>query len=365
MIGIIAEYNPFHNGHLYHLNKVREMFPDKVITLVLAGNFLNRGDVSIINKWDKTKLALQYGVDLVIELPFVFASQAADIYAYGAISLLNHLKAEYVVFGSELNNINVLKEIANEFQEDKNIKAFLKIGFNYPTAIAKTYNTNLNSPNDLLGLSYIKAINKLNSTIIPLTIKRTNDYHNSTTNGKISSATSIRNCLKNSQDISDFIPKKTLKYIKNINLSDFFIYLKYQVITNDLTEYNIDSKLANSLKKKVNECDNLDELIDCVKTKNYTYNYIKRSLVQILCGIKKDDLTKEIEYIRILGFNEIGQKYLNKIKKDITIPIFSTFNPKLSLELKVSSIYSLVYGNVIKDELNKPIFIKKDEEYYD
>ena len=113
MVGIIAEYNPFHNGHLYHLNKVKEMFPDKTITLILVGNFLNRGEVSIIDKFDKTKLALKHGVDLVLELPFIFATQSADIYAYGAIKLLDILNCEYLVFGSETNDLDKLYKIAN------------------------------------------------------------------------------------------------------------------------------------------------------------------------------------------------------------------------------------------------------------
>ena len=111
MVGIICEYNPFHNGHLYHLNKVKELFPNEIITLVLGGNFLNRGDVSVINKWNKTKLALDYGIDLVVELPFIFATQSADIYAYGAISILENLKCNYIVFGSELNDIDTLYKV--------------------------------------------------------------------------------------------------------------------------------------------------------------------------------------------------------------------------------------------------------------
>ena len=112
MVGIIAEYNPFHNGHLYHLKKVKEMFKDETIVLVLVGNFLNRGDVSIIDKFDKTKLALKYGVDLVVELPFIFSTQSADIYAMGAITILNHLKCNYLVFGSESNDLDKLYKIA-------------------------------------------------------------------------------------------------------------------------------------------------------------------------------------------------------------------------------------------------------------
>ena len=163
MVGIICEYNPFHNGHLYHLNKVKELFPNEIITLVLIGNFVNRGDMSVINKWDKTKLALDYGVDLVVELPFMFATQSADIYAYGAISILDNLKCDYLVFGSESNDIDTLIKIADTKVD---IKDLLKKGYNYPKAIdialKKKLNISINTPNDLLGISYIKAIEKLN-----------------------------------------------------------------------------------------------------------------------------------------------------------------------------------------------------------
>ena len=110
-IGIICEYNPFHNGHIYHINKIKEMFPDSTIVLVMSGNFTERGDASIINKWDKTDVALNNGIDLVIELPFVFATQSADIFAYGACSILNYLKVDYLVFGSESGDIDMLKNI--------------------------------------------------------------------------------------------------------------------------------------------------------------------------------------------------------------------------------------------------------------
>lgn len=356
MVGIIGEYNPFHNGHLYHLKKVRELFPNETITLVLVGHFLNRGDISTINKWDKTELALTYGVDLVVELPFIFASQSADTYAYGAISILNHLKADYLVFGSEIDNIALLTNLALKLKEDNSlIKKYLKEGYNYPTSLDKAYNIKINTPNDLLGLSYIKAIDKLNSSIKPISIKRTNNYHDKELKGSISSATSLRESLKNNKDISDYIPKYPLEYIKNIALNDYFAYLKYQIIVDDISKYNIDIKLANSIKKNIMQVNSIEELIESVKTKNYTYNSIKRSLVQVLCGIKKEDLKKDISYIRVLGFNNKGQKYLNKIKKG-SIPLITNYNKCLDLELKVTKIYSLVYGeDIIKKELGKPI----------
>jgi len=360
MVGIIAEYNPFHNGHLYHLNKVKEMYPDKTITLVLVGNFLNRGDVSIIDKFDKTKLALKYGVDLVIELPFVFATQSADIYAYGAIKLLDSLNCEYLVFGSESNDLDKLYKIAEyQINNDIDIKKYLKQGYNYPTSLSKALeketNLKIDTPNDLLAISYIKAILKLKSNIKPICIKRTNDYHSLDTNNDIISATSIRNLLKENKDISKYVPNETLKYIKNISIENYFYILKHQIIIDDLTKYqDVDKTLEVLLKKHIIDCNSMEELINNVKSKNYTYNKIKRCLIHILCGYTKQECN--IDYIRILGFNNKGQEYLNKIKKDISLPILTNFKPLLNYELQIDKIYSLITDNeILKKELNGPI----------
>lgn len=362
MVGIIAEYNPFHNGHLYHLNKVKELFPNEVITLVLAGNFLNRGDLSVVNKWDKTKIALEYGIDLVIEMPFIFATQAADIYAYGAINILDNLKCDYLVFGSESNDIDKLINLAdiqlNNKEYNENILKYMNQGFNYPTSLAKSLKevcgVEINTPNDLLGVSYIKEIKKLNSKIKPITIKRTNDYHSTTLDSEITSATSIRLALKDNKDIKKFVPDRVPNYIQNISLNDLFLVLKHQIIIDDLTKYqDVDIKLNNSLKKHISSCYDLDELINKVKTKNYTYNKIKRCLVHILVGLPKKNY--KLEYIRILGFNKKGQEYLNKIKKEVKLPLITNYNKLLDIELRATKVYSLVAKDIVKDELNKPI----------
>ena len=349
MVGIICEYNPFHNGHLYHLNKVKELFPNEIITLVLIGNFVNRGDVSVINKWDKTKLALDYGVDLVVELPFMFATQSADIYAYGAISILDNLKCDYLVFGSESNDIDTLIKIADTKVD---IKDLLKKGYNYPKAIdialKKKLNISIDTPNDLLGISYIKAIEKLNSKIKPITIKRTNNYHDSKVSGEISSATSIRSLIYNNKDISKYVPNTN--YIKNINLNDFYLIIKHKIMTEDLTKYqDIDISLNSLLKKNILNSNSVEELIDNVKHKNYTYNRIKRCLVHILCCLDKKDY--KLENIRILGFNSKGRQYLNKIKKEVNLPLLTKYD---NYELLVDNIY-----NLISKDINNKAILKK------
>lgn len=350
MVGIIAEYNPFHNGHLKQIEIVKEMFKDEVIAVVLAGPFLNRGDVSIIDKWDKTKLALEYGVDIVLELPFVFATQAADYYAYGGVKILDLLKASYLVFGSETNDLNHLTKIANKNLEQNKLKENIKKGYNYPTSIAKAINSNINEPNDLLGISYIKAINKLKSNIKPITIKRSNSYHSLDVNSDIISASAIRNLVKNNENIDKYVPSKTLKYIKNRSLNDYFYILKYKIMNEDISKY-VDIKINNRLKKVINDCNNIDELISKVKTKNYSYNYIKRSLVHILCEFETKHY--DVSYVRVLGFNSKGQEYLKSIKKDVKL--ITNYCNILEYELKVSNIYNMFDKEYINKELNKPI----------
>lgn len=353
-IGIICEYNPFHNGHLYHLNKIKEMYPDYTIILVMSGHFLERGDVSIINKWNKTDIALEMGVDLVIELPFVFASQSADIFAYGAISILNYMNVEKIVFGSECNDIDKLKTsaLSSESLDNKeSIKKYLDDGYSYPAALGKALNISLESPNDILGISYIKAINKLNSTIEPVCIKRTNDYNSKETTGSISSASSIRELLKNNKPIKDFVPEYVLDYIDNISIDDYFEILRYKIISSkDLSIYqNVDEGIENRIKKYIFEVNSLEELINKVKTKRYTYNKIKRMLVHILCGFTKLEANKfkEVRYIRVLGFNKNGRNYLSKIKKNIGIPIITNYSDiydeMLELEFRVNSIYASIF----------------------
>lgn len=365
-VGIIAEYNPFHNGHLYHLKKVKELYPDHTIVLVMNGNFTERGDVSIIDKWQKTEIAKEVGIDLIIELPFPFATQSADYFSYGAITILEHLQVEKVIFGSESDNIEDLSAIAdaqiNNEDFDKLVKVYSKFGNNYPTALSLALKDLtgkvITTPNDLLGISYIKAIKQNNYKIIPETIKRTSDYHD---NSLIehSSASAIRNALRENKDITNFVPEITKKHLNNLHfIEDYFPLLKYKIITeSNLSIYQtVDEGLDSSLKKNILECTSYQELIDKVKSKRYTHNKITRMLLHILCGFTKEKAKqfKDITYLRILGFSEKGQTYLNKIKKEVEIPIISKINrekdPMLEFELYTTTIYSLTDQN--PNELN-------------
>ena len=364
-IGIIVEYNPFHNGHLYQINKVKELYPNSKIVVILNGYFLERGLISLETKKEKTRLALKYGVDLVIELPFVFGSNSADTFASASLYLLNKLKVKKLVFGSESNDITLLKTIASKQLEpdfDKKLKTYLDEGLNYPTALNKAIGISLDSPNDLLGVSYIKSILQNNYDIEPITIKRTNDYHDNELNDSIVSASNIREKYNNGENISKYIPEGNLV---NINYDLFFQLLKYKILSDDkLNEYlTVDEGIDNKLKKVINEVNSIDELINSIKTKRYTYNRLMRMFIHILIGYKKTDrdLIKNPEYIRLLGFSEEGSIYLNSIKKELNLPLVTKYTHLDSIikdyELKAASIYEqLTAESVMEFELNnKPL----------
>lgn len=357
-IGIIAEYNPFHNGHLYHINEIKKQEKEAIIVLIITGNYTQRGDVAIIDKWKRTEIAITAGADLVIELPFPFSTQSADYFSYGAITLLEKLKVNKLVFGSESDNIKDLETIAscqlNNDEFDKLVKIYSKMGYNYPTSLSLSIkdltNKIIKAPNDLLGISYVKTIKKYNYKIIPQTIKRTNDYHSKTLDENLSSATAIRQALKNKEDITGQIPEFCQKYLTDLHfIDDYFPYLKYKIITEkDLTIYNtVDKGLEKKLKKEIINSYSFDELIKKVKSKHYTYNKISRMLLHILCNYTKEDNKnfKDISYARILGFNDKGKKYLNHIKKELDIPLISKIcknkDPMLSFEIETTKIYAL------------------------
>ena len=365
VIGLIAEYNPFHNGHLYQINKIKELYPDSIILLILNGYFLERGIISIESKETKTKLALKYGIDAVIELPFIFGSNSADIFAESSLELLNELKITKLVFGSESNDLTLLTNIAKKQLEpnfSNEVKKYMDTGINYPTALNKAIGINLNEPNDLLGVSYIKAILKNNYNIEPITIKRTNNYHDTTSNDLIVSASNIRDKIDKGIDINKYVPEYK---INTINYELFFNLLKYKIISEkDLSIYlTVDEGIDNRLKKIINEVNTLEELINKLKTKRYTYNRLMRMFIHILVGLTKEDklnITNN-EYIRLLGFNNTAQNHINKIKKDITLPIvtkYTSVNSKIKdYELTAAAIYKLLTNDdVLKYELsNKPI----------
>lgn len=361
-IGIICEYNPFHNGHIYHLEKIREMFPDSFITLVLSSSFTQRGEFSYLTKWDKTRIALEYKVDLVIELPFIFATQSADTFAYYGVSILEKLKMDYLIFGSETDDVDVLKNLVSTMlfnkEYDTLVKKYLDLGNNYPKSTMKALynltNIEINNSNDLLGLSYIKVIMQNNYQIKPLTIKRTNDYLAKEITSTITSATSIRENYLKRNNIDNTIPEITKEKLKmDYNYLDNYYYLlKYKLISeiDTLDKYlDVVEGIDIRIKKFILVSNTYQELIENIKTKRFTYNKLNRMFLHILFNIKKDQ-KYDINYIRVLGFNLKGRLYLKTIKDDLDTLIITNYKDIDDEVLKIERRITILYLQIIKRE---------------
>lgn len=362
IIGIIAEYNPLHLGHIYQIKKAKELYQNSTIILITNSTFTQRGDISIINKWDKTKLCLDNNIDLVVELPFVFATQSADIFAKGALKILNELKIDTLIFGSESDDTNKLKEIALTQLKNptysKKVKLYLDNGLNYPTAMSRALKDilgyTINKPNDILALSYIKEIIRNDYKINPVSIKRTNDYHDTHIKTNIVNASLIRKMIADNKNITNYIPNYNQNYLyKNITLENFYPFLKYKIITsNNLEIYQtVDEGIENRIKKMALKSNSWEEIVKNIKTKRYTYNKINRMLVHILTNFTKEEAQNiNVDYIRILGFNSKGQQHLKTIKKNLYIPTITNYKPNLSQILDIELRVTQIYSSIIKKE---------------
>ncbi len=380
--GIIVEYNPLHNGHLHHILETKKISGCDYLIAVMSGNFTQRGEPAMIDKFSRTKMALLNHVDLVIELPFVFSVQSADIFAYTSVAILNHLKVDEIYFGSESGNIDelfYLSDVLDSEEYNKLVLKYSKEGNSYPTssdlAVKDLTNSTIyNLPNNILGIHYISAVKKLKSNIKVCTIKRTDtNYYDEYTLGKdIQSASAIRKMLMDNKEINNFVPNNVddlLQDRKIIDFEMFYEYLKYKIFSatkEDLKAiFNISEGFENRIKK-VSSFTSIKDLINQLLTRRYTNSKIKRSLIHILCNTEKSVVTSfEVPYIRILGMNNKGQNYLNTIKKDLKIPLISKISeskhPYLEMELKTSKIYSMVSDiDVFKKELMPPIFLHFD-----
>lgn len=375
-VGVIAEYNPFHNGHMYHLKKIKEMFPNEEIVAVISSSFTQRGEPSIINKWDKTDICLKAGIDLVIELPYVFSTESADYFSYGALTILEKLGVDKFVFGSETNDIDIFEKIVdielNNEDFDKLVKIYLKFGNNYPTALSLALKDLdgevLTLPNDLLGISYVKIIKENNYKIKPFCIKRTSDYNSLSIDNNISSATAIRKALEENKDVSSLVPDFVLEKFSELHFKeDYFKFLKYKIMLDDNLEryQTVDEGLGFKLKKEIISSTSYDELIEKIKSKRYTQNRINRMLNHILCNFTKEKKSKcqDLEYIRVLGFNDKGQMFINKNKKKCDLPIISNFSKNKSIMMEQEFIATLVYASIL-DEKRKKELIEKEYKYH-
>ena len=378
IIGIIAEYNPFHLGHLYQIKKVKEKYPDSIVIAVISSSFTQRGDISILNKWNKAEIALESGIDLVIELPFVYATQSSDIFAKGAIEILNNLKIDTLVFGTERDSIKDIELLAdiqiNNKEYQKKVKECLGKGLSYATATNKALeditNIKVDTPNDLLALSYIKQIKEHKYNIKYFNIKRTTSYHGEEILGNITSASNIRKLYLNNKNINNLIPFNKNSLYK-VSMDNYLNILKYKILSEDskINKYQtVDEGIESRIIKSIDISNTYEDLIKNIKTKRYTYNKISRVLLHILTSFTKEEASNiTIDYIRVLGFTSKGKEYLNKIKKDIKVPLITGYKKNISkildIEFRITKIYSLVTdSSLIKREYQIKPIIKENND---
>ncbi len=381
VIGIIAEYNPFHNGHLYHFKESLKVTDSSYSIAIISGNFTQRGSTSLVDKWAKTEMAIKNGIDLVIELPLLYSISSAENFAEGAIKILDSLKiVDYLSFGSESGNLSTLNMIVDVLNKEpkayKNILSHeLSKGLSFPKAREnallmylndiRRFSNVLSSPNNILGIEYLKALKKLKSPITPITIERYNaGYHDTTYNGNVASATAIRNIVKNNgwDILRKVVPENTFSILlENIKVGhivpDLSVFEK-QIIYNlrkmsiqEIAELpDVSEGLENAIKNTANSCNSVVEFLNIIKSKRYTNTRIQRILLYALLGITKKDMTlskKSTPYIRILGFNDKGKYLISEIAKA---------NPKLEIITSVKKYMDTSNNKNSKYILEKDIW---------
>ena len=390
VLGIIAEYNPFHNGHIYHINKSKQIANAEFTVAVIGGNFTQRGEPSLIDKWSKAKSALLGGVDLVLELPVLYSISSAENFAEGAIKILDSLGiVDDISFGTETSDITILNAFAEVlYREPKDFKNILSHelskGLSYPKARenalmlylndVRKYSNILSSPNNILGIEYLKALQKNKSSINPIAIKRAKSLHNDTSiSGTITSSTAIRNAManKNTFNLNRVMPEYSYSTLKdNVvqrhtiqGLSTFdkenLYRLRKMPVEKISNLQDVSEGLEHSIKKAADSCNTVAELMNIVSSKRYTGTRIQRILLYSLLDITKKDIEMSkriVPYARILGFNEKG-KYLisesvrvnRKINFVASVKKFTTecknrdFQTMLSKDILATNIYTLGY----------------------
>ncbi|OZI12371.1 hypothetical protein CEW92_07825 [Bacillaceae bacterium SAS-127] len=374
-VGIVVEYNPFHNGHLYHAQKARETANADVVIAVMSGHFLQRGEPALIHKWARTRMALQNGVDLVVELPYAFSTQKAEFFSFGAISILKELACDSFCFGSEngqvepfLDTLETIKSASPAL--NPLIHSYMKEGYSFPKAqtLAReqlfhdSLPLDLSMPNNILGYHYVQANDRLTKPMQPLTIKRQQaGYHDeSLAFDSIASATGIRKEIADSKHVSTierFVPESTLTELTQYyhehhifhSWNMYWPLLKYRLLSASIEElqsiYEITEGIEFRLKETARHATSFIDFMERVKTKRYTWTRIQRMLAHILTNTTKEEMKEamaSVRYIRLLGMNGRGREYMKSIKKELSLPLIArvaAHKELLALDMKASDVY--------------------------
>ena len=378
ILGIVSEYNPFHNGHVHHLEISKKLTKTDFTVAVMSGNFVQRGDTALVDKWTRTEMALKSGIDLVIELPAVYALSSAENFADGAVKILNSLGVvDFISFGSEIGEITPLLDVANIlYKEPKEfsslITAQLRSGLSYPKAreialsqffgSSQKYSSIVSNPNNILGVEYLKSLKKHRSHIRPLTIKRDYaDYNSTQEENGIASATAIRTMIKNGKNVHKVIPYESYELLEKCieegkivpSLAVFekeIIYTLRKMTLSEIADLpDVSEGLENKIKLAANNFNTLEELIANIKSKRYTQSRIQRILLYALLNISKKDINQSkrvTPYIRVLGFNKHGKRIISAI---------AAANPKLKIIVSVKKFIETSNDNILKNMISKDI----------
>ena len=380
VLAVIAEYNPFHNGHLYQFQKAKKDTDSKYSIAILGGNFTQRGSTSVIDKWSKAQMALDNGFDLVVELPLLYSISSAENFAEGSIKLLDSMKVvDFLSFGTETDDLQILDKIATIlYEEPKAFKSLLSIelkkGISFPKARSNAlmmylkdiqkYTNILSSPNNILAIEYLKALKKYKSIIKPYSIQRFEaDYNSNEITGNIASSTAIRNIVKNDNIplLKKLLPESSFSIlfenIKNGHIvSDLSVFEKeiiYNLRKMDINEIkdlpDVSEGLEHLIKKAADSCNTLNDLLNMISTKRYTKTRLQRILLYSLIGISKNDMDmskKVYPYMRVLAFNDKGKFLVSEIAKA---------NPKLEIITSVKRFMDLNTNRNYKIMMQKEI----------
>ncbi|MEJ9150286.1 nucleotidyltransferase [Bacillus smithii] len=376
--GIVVEYNPFHNGHLHHILQTKRITGAEVLIAVMSGHFLQRGEPALLSKWARAKMALHSGVDLVVELPYYFATQKAETFAFGAIALLHELGVDSFCFGSESGDIKTFEKTANLLEEQNEqiqneVQKWIKTGISYPKAQSLAMKNVLkdvslldtSKPNNILGLQYIKARNRLSPDMKAYTISRKGaGYHDKQPSKSIASATGIRHSIFHPNGVrldgvKPYVPNTTFTELKKY-LSTFGVlhhwelywsYLQYQLLSAKPEElqsiYEVEEGIEYRLIEAAHQSTSFQQFMESVKTKRYTWTRLQRMCVHILTHASKEQMAAESDYpsyIRVLGMTSKGREYLRNVKKTLQIPLIakaSAYRNLLTADIKATNIFAM------------------------
>ncbi|MBN8191574.1 nucleotidyltransferase [Bacillus sp. NTK074B] len=376
--GVVVEYNPFHNGHLHHLRKTRIVSGSDIVVAVMSGHFLQRGEPALVSKWSRTKMALDAGVDVVIELPYSFATQHAEIFSKGAITLLDRIGCESFCFGSEDGDIHTFNNTiqfihSNQEQYDKYIRDFIQEGMSYPSALAGAYQRlekkgsliDLSKPNNILGFHYVEARNRLSSSLKAYTITRESaGYHDEHfASPSIASATSIRKSIFSDGEnhaINSYLPDSSVQELYRYKeeyggfhrWENYWNLLQYKILSSSKAElqdiYEVEEGIENRMVEYAKSSMSFEDFMTNLKTKRYTWTRLQRMLLHILTDTHKEDMKKRHatpEYIRLLGMNKKGREFIRQQKKNLSLPLISKLSSadqqSIRLDVKAAEVYSL------------------------